>query len=659
MQNITSAWGALQASGTGATLAKSKLSQATGLDTFGDKAVTETKSGKEAATEPMTLEAQMLDLLLSVIPQAERAPQIEGQTRLSIQAEQPQIKEISPKNIAFAVSLVQQNQQALVQGLNRLTSQTASGRDVMPRLGEEFFAQLQKGIQNVGDIKIGAWNPAGVSNPRDVIQPIGKVSLAAQKFAQAVASTEPQFEQIKAAFSELLATLSTQPVAGKVSGTPDLGQSLIGDELRNKQHLATFARPKPSDVNTASEQVSTSPSARTQTASEATGSSTWREIPNPSLGHPTVADYVTDQDVDASANLQNGEKSDPFTSRESSSRLNEGQRLDIQSLLLKLPDEQGDSKLAIKSLKLLVQEDRKPTVDSLLSRGSSQTRDQLIAGLAADRAPLTARSGLNIPYLGGLEQPDTSVDKVQLPPIVETPQLDLKSLLLKADGKFGEVPQDVPAINDKTLVDGLTSSDDDPVAWNLDEPHLEIKHAQNGQENSIFGSRPELGQTEMKLHVARPNGTGDPREQIHHVDLAETIDRVTELVSMNRPGSITLRLHPEELGTITATVKNVADVFHVMFEASDEHVSKALSHHRGELVTQIESKGQQVGTVQVQTSTLQFNNDQSGQNQQMSRQDFEQSARLNQAVNSGVEQRLEPSATLTRARSNEAVDFTA
>lgn len=111
--------------------------------------------------------------------------------------------------------------------------------------------------------------------------------------------------------------------------------------------------------------------------------------------------------------------------------------------------------------------------------------------------------------------------------------------------------------------------------------------------------------------------------------LQETIDKITDMVAANRPGTVTLKLHPEDLGTVDVTVKQIGNRTDVQVAASDDRVRTALQSHRTDLMQSLQTKGVEVGTVSLATNTGDLNPGHSQQqSSQATRQEFEQSANL-------------------------------
>ena len=71
----------------------------------------------------------------------------------------------------------------------------------------------------------------------------------------------------------------------------------------------------------------------------------------------------------------------------------------------------------------------------------------------------------------------------------------------------------------------------------------------------------------------------------------QVADRIETMVAGRRSGSVTVRLNPTDLGTITLTVKSLGSRVDTDIKASHEDVRLALQAHRQDLVQNVESRG--------------------------------------------------------------------
>jgi flagellar hook-length control protein FliK len=64
---------------------------------------------------------------------------------------------------------------------------------------------------------------------------------------------------------------------------------------------------------------------------------------------------------------------------------------------------------------------------------------------------------------------------------------------------------------------------------------------------------------------------------------------------------ITIRLNPEDLGTISMTVRSLGGAIDAQMSASHDHVRTALEQHRPYLVQQLEQRGLTLGSLTIQS----------------------------------------------------------
>lgn len=102
------------------------------------------------------------------------------------------------------------------------------------------------------------------------------------------------------------------------------------------------------------------------------------------------------------------------------------------------------------------------------------------------------------------------------------------------------------------------------------------------------------------------------------------VETVQELAAMRGRNTVTLRLNPEELGTLTLTVSSSQENVEAKVTASHEAVRHALAAHRDQLVQSIESRGLELGSFSVGHEDRQG----TGQESRDMRQDFARARNL-------------------------------
>ncbi len=121
-------------------------------------------------------------------------------------------------------------------------------------------------------------------------------------------------------------------------------------------------------------------------------------------------------------------------------------------------------------------------------------------------------------------------------------------------------------------------------------------------------------------------------------------DRIERLQEGRSPATVTIHLDPQDLGSVTLTVRSLGRLIDADVMASNEAVRAALEQNRPHLAQAVESRGYTVGSLQfTQThSNTQFSQGQSG-HEQATRQDFERMA--NMARHQDTADRSTPSPT--------------
>lgn len=166
--------------------------------------------------------------------------------------------------------------------------------------------------------------------------------------------------------------------------------------------------------------------------------------------------------------------------------------------------------------------------------------------------------------------------------------------------------------------DAFKEAGDDPVA--TDQPKAE---SQPEPQTAHVGIR------DVKVEVA--DTVKDKVQVVRHVREA-VADTIRDLVEAKRPGQMVLRLQPEDLGTVTVTVKTLGPKVDAEVTASDPQLRSQLAQHRHDLVASVERRGLQMGEFTVGHEQTAWDSSQNAghrqqQNQPM-RNDFEQASRL-------------------------------
>lgn len=101
--------------------------------------------------------------------------------------------------------------------------------------------------------------------------------------------------------------------------------------------------------------------------------------------------------------------------------------------------------------------------------------------------------------------------------------------------------------------------------------------------------------TDMKVEVKLPTITKEAAQKV----ILQTSDAMSDLAAAKRPGSVIIKLNPDELGSLTVRVKSTGSTIEANVTASNEAVREALHAHRADLVKGVESKGFSLGSLQI------------------------------------------------------------
>ncbi|MCH8979629.1 MAG: flagellar hook-length control protein FliK [Armatimonadetes bacterium] len=163
---------------------------------------------------------------------------------------------------------------------------------------------------------------------------------------------------------------------------------------------------------------------------------------------------------------------------------------------------------------------------------------------------------------------------------------------------------------------------------------------------------------QQREHTAMPPQS---KADLAHEAVAENrmkiIDHVQELAAMRGIGKVTIRLQPDELGSITVTVRSLGTAVQAEVTASNEGVRNALHVQRTDLVQSIESRGLSLNsfTVGHEAGGEAQANDQGNAHHDM-RQEFERASNLWSVRARATEPAMAASAAIV---ADQAVDFLA
>jgi|GEM_PF-4122144 len=140
--------------------------------------------------------------------------------------------------------------------------------------------------------------------------------------------------------------------------------------------------------------------------------------------------------------------------------------------------------------------------------------------------------------------------------------------------------------------------------------------------------------------------------------IRESTEALMKMAEERRPGQVTVRMMPEDLGIIEVTLSQFGSRFDIDVNATDDRVRASMSAHRGDLVQNLETRGVSVGNFNVgdQTKGDMTNQQQRQQQENLMREDLQRAANLNSWETSAPISTPAPSYAVAN---RQAVDVTA
>ncbi len=155
-------------------------------------------------------------------------------------------------------------------------------------------------------------------------------------------------------------------------------------------------------------------------------------------------------------------------------------------------------------------------------------------------------------------------------------------------------------VNAPTVIDTKKELKADTVATSkeaaaIDKPKATEKQEEVEPDHDALESTDDPTLIKPQSEPIKRMGADKPVKQITEPQAQEVrqrvIDQVQELAAMRGRNTVTVRLNPEDLGSLTLTVLNAGENVEAKVTASNESVRHALATHRSDLVQSIESRG--------------------------------------------------------------------
>lgn len=189
-----------------------------------------------------------------------------------------------------------------------------------------------------------------------------------------------------------------------------------------------------------------------------------------------------------------------------------------------------------------------------------------------------------------------------------------------ANPLLGRIPvSGVVAAEAIAAIDGAlseTEMEDQPGTGNVADDAAFVRLSP-GQE---AGSATRLGPMDTAKIIQEP---------IVRETMKQIVDRIESLAARRPGGTVTIKLSPEELGTIVLTVRSFGARVDADIAASNGSVRQALDQNRQALVQSVESRGLSLNSMNVGDRSAAFTSEHAGTQQHpQSRQDFERASNL-------------------------------
>jgi flagellar hook-length control protein FliK len=143
-------------------------------------------------------------------------------------------------------------------------------------------------------------------------------------------------------------------------------------------------------------------------------------------------------------------------------------------------------------------------------------------------------------------------------------------------------------------------------------------------------SASELGVDDISSPTINRTESKEIREGIDR-GIRESTEALMKMAEERRPGQITVRMMPEDLGIIEVTLSQFGTRFDIDVQATDDRVRSSMNAHRNDLVQNLETRGVNVGSFNVSDQTKGDMTQQQQRHQQegLLREDLQRAANLN------------------------------
>lgn len=300
---------------------------------------------------------------------------------------------------------------------------------------------------------------------------------------------------------------------------------------------------------------------------------------------------------------------------------------------------------------LLVRE-LKPVIVSPVTNASAQ---QFVAPVAIQNAavfsvlePQTVKIKPTLDVTGTAQPSESVAASVQFAAQSSLVTEPVKTAAISVPTEYDSVPVtfEHTASESKPQATGFQTSQTEPALESLKTEFTsavvgrqESPVVQTAMASTEITIEPEETETEIALSTEKPEPTArvevreqpirtqvvtkaaaEPGEEVARRGVEQIIARVDRLQELRPPGNIVIRMSPEDLGTVTLTIRSGSVQPEARISASHEQMFSALQTHKQELSAVVEAKG-------VTLSGFDFNNQSGRQDSDPAHKTFSEAQR--------------------------------
>lgn len=346
------------------------------------------------------------------------------------------------------------------------------------------------------------------------------------------------------------------------------------------------------------------------------------KLPAPTLeGLRVAADFIAKQTLVAQPVIAFLNPTEITVETEVDSALVPDEEVDVSS-----PEPKGTSAVqgSTDSENRTAPMDRTNTTNRSYQPASSASSDRTDPTDQTDLADSTARFPANATPKSteATAQPVLSKATVQQPTAtVETKTIETATIAIQAIVAPAVEPAK-PIKTEKGLDDLLTVDEDGQP---LEVKKSETKETVDAKSDPVL--KPEASQRQ-EITSQRTTEPTKPRADVPIREVrGQILHKLDDMMATRRNGNVTIQLTPEDLGTITLTVKSFGGRVDADIAASNENVRAALQENRQQLSQSFESRGLSLGSLHL-SQHGEFSQGQPGQQQQSAREDYERAVNV-------------------------------